>query len=93
MVDVRYASNVEDRKCCECVSWLDYWIKRKNTTPVYCRSCIKKTSLENLEGVHVQKLFSNEEFFIVPVCAECRNKKNELPYFDVEDMDLVKENE
>jgi hypothetical protein len=93
VVDVRYASNTEDRKCCECNSWIEHWIKCADRIPIYCRVCWRELQPIDITGVHVQKLFSDEGLFIVPMCYECRNKKEKLPDFDVESMDLIKENE
>jgi hypothetical protein len=75
-------------------SWISYWNDQKNKTAGCCRHRGKKTS--KLDGAHVQYVKKNVQnkwqrvsgLFLVPLCTECNNPKNNN-IFSVKKKDLI----
>lgn len=65
-------------------SWIDFWSKKKNVKPTWCRRCRKDTT--ELDGAHVQKVYGTNEWYIVPLCRSCNLTEGT---FYVSESDLV----
>ena len=65
-------------------SWLDFWVAKRGINPDHCRRCSGHTS--NLDGAHVQKVYGDNSWYIVPLCRSCNLTEG---YFNVPEEDLI----
>lgn len=66
---------------CSCGNWLKHWNKHNNKPAVFC-SEISCTQMANLEGIHVQKVTDDSNWYIVPLCKEHHTRTGELEIND-----------
>jgi len=96
------SSKFEDPSC-KCSSWIKHWdanssVKLNN----FCRACGCNVESDKFEGGHVRKVIKKDDnyiydpndrnWYIVPLCKNCNDKKDNLEPFEVDERVLVSVN-
>lgn len=87
MTEVKNLNGTSDNKVPDgYTSWKDFWQKHKGRLFGTC-SCENCTN-DAVDGAHVQKVYGDGKWYIVPLCPECNRGKKGIE-FKVRDNDFV----